>query len=217
MKNKFNIRNRYVLIGDAILVVLSVLSAYILRLELIEIFSNYYLSLFWMIGLSLVNKDHSLLFIWALPAYVDLCQHEGTAACIIAVTVASALVSVLMLVLFNNRFFISFPRSVLIIDWIQSIIFVGGLRYGLRMFAEDWNRISGYGKAASQRNVLIIGAGDAGELVAKELLKNTQLNLKPIGFLDDNPDKFKQQIHGVPVIGKLSDIPKSLKPKWSMK
>ena len=72
------------------------------------------------------------------------------------------------------------------------------------MFAEDRNRISGFGKTASQRNVLIIGAGDAGELVAKELLKNNQLNLKPVGFLDDNPDKFKQQIHGVPVIGKLA-------------
>ena len=80
MKNKFNIRNRYVLIGDAILVILSVLSAYILRLELIEIFSNYYLSLLWMIGLSLLIKDHSLLFIWALPSYVDLCQYEGIEA-----------------------------------------------------------------------------------------------------------------------------------------
>lgn len=213
MKNKFNIRNRYVLIGDAILVVVSVLSAYILRLELIEIFSNYYLSLLWMIGLSLVIKI-TVYFLFGLYRRMWIyASMKELRLVLVAVSVASALLSALMLLLFRNRYFISFPRSVLIIDWIQSIIFVGGLRYGLRMFAEDWNKISGFGKNASQRNVLIIGAGDAGELVAKELLKNAQLNLKPVGFLDDNPDKFKQQIHGVPVIGKLRDISKIIESK----
>jgi FlaA1/EpsC-like NDP-sugar epimerase len=206
MKNKFNIRNRYVLIGDAILVVVSVLSAYILRLELIEIFSNYYLSLLWMLGLSLLIK---LVVYYLFGLYRRMwiyASMKELRLVLVAVTAASALVSILMLTLFNNRFFISFPRSVLIIDWLQSIVFVGGLRYGLRMFAEGWNRISGNGKTASQKMALIIGAGDAGALVAKELLKNPQLNLNPIGFLDDNPDKYKQQIHGVPVIGKLKDI-----------
>jgi FlaA1/EpsC-like NDP-sugar epimerase len=213
MKNKFNIRNRYVLIGDAILVVVSVLSAYILRLELIEIFSNYYLSLLWMIGLSLLIKI-AVYYLFGLYRRMWIyASMKELRLVIFAVSVASALVSVLMLVLFKNRYFISFPRSVLVIDWIQSIIFVGGLRYGLRMFAEGWNRTSENGKATSQRTVLIIGAGDAGELVAKELLKNTQLNLKPIGFLDDNPDKFKQQIHGVPVIGKLRDISKIIESR----
>ncbi len=194
------------LIGDAILVVLSVLSAYILRLELIEIFSNYYLSLLWMLGLSLVIKL-TVYYLFGLYRRMWIyASMKELRLVFIAVTVASALVSALMLALFYNRFFISFPRSVLIIDWIQSIIFVGGLRYGLRMFAESWNRFSGNGRAGSQKTALIIGAGDAGELVAKELLKNSELNLKPIGFLDDNPDKYKQQIHGVPVIGKLRDI-----------
>jgi FlaA1/EpsC-like NDP-sugar epimerase len=69
------------------------------------------------------------------------------------------------------------------------------------------------GKISPQKSALIIGAGDAGALVAKELLKNPQLNLNPIGFLDDNPDKFKQQIHGVPVIGKLKDISRTIDSK----
>jgi len=189
-------------------VIVSVLSAYILRLELIEIFSNYYLSLLWMLGLSLLIKL-AVYFLFGLYRRMWIyASMKELRLVLVAVTVASALVSILMLVLFKNKYFISFPRSVLIIDWIQSIIFVGGLRYGLRMFAEGWNRIAGNGKVSSQKTVLIIGAGDAGELVAKELLKNPQLNLKPIGFLDDNPDKFKQQIHGVPVIGKLRDLSK---------
>ncbi|MDP2966192.1 MAG: nucleoside-diphosphate sugar epimerase/dehydratase [Pelolinea sp.] len=213
MKNKFNIRNRYVLIGDAILVVVSVLSAYILRLELVEVFSNYYLSLLWMLGLTLLIKLVVYYFFGLYRRMWIYASMKELQLVLVAVTIASALVSAFMLVLFANRFFISFPRSVLIIDWIQSIIFVGGLRYGLRMFAEGWNKFSGNGKISPQKTALIIGAGDAGALVAKELLKNPQLNLKPIGFLDDNPDKFKQQIHGVPVIGKLKDISKTIDSK----
>jgi FlaA1/EpsC-like NDP-sugar epimerase len=60
------------------------------------------------------------------------------------------------------------------------------------------------------KKVLIIGAGDAGALVVRELQKNPQINLAPIGFLDDNPVKFKQQIYGVPVIGSLNDLAKVL-------
>jgi len=213
MKNKFNIRNRYVLIGDAILVVVSVLSAYILRLELVEVFSNYYLSLIWMLGLSLLIK---LVVYYLFGLYRRMwiyASMKELRLVLIAVTVASALVSIFMLILFANRYFISFPRSVLIIDWIQSIISVGGLRYGLRMLAEGRNKFSGNGKISLKKTALIIGAGDAGALVAKELLKNPQLNLNPIGFLDDNPDKFKQQIYGVPVIGKLKDLSRTIESK----
>ncbi len=57
-----------------------------------------------------------------------------------------------------------------------------------------------------QRRVLIVGAGDAGALVVRELQKNPQIDLVPIGFLDDNPVKQKQQIYGIPVIGTLPDL-----------
>lgn len=212
MKPKFNIRNRYVLIGDTILTVLSVLAAYVLRLELIEVFSNYYRSLIWMLGLSLVVKLLVYYFFGLYRRMWVYASMRELRLVISAVTVASALVSFLMLILFNNRFFISFPRSVLIIDWITSIIFVGGLRFGLRMLAESGNGRNGI-KITKQRNALIIGAGDAGALVAKELQKNSQLNLNPAGFLDDDINKFNQQIHGVPVIGKIKDLAKAIETK----
>jgi FlaA1/EpsC-like NDP-sugar epimerase len=80
------------------------------------------------------------------------------------------------------------------------------------MLAESGNGRNGT-KVTKQRNALIIGAGDAGALVAKELQKNSQLNLYPVGFLDDDTDKFKQQIHGVPVIGKIKDLTKAIETK----
>lgn len=201
------------MVGDSILTALSVLSAYILRLELVEVFSNYYLSLLWMLSLSLVIKLLVYYFfglyrrMWIYASMRELRLVVG------AVTVASALVSLIMLTLFYNGFFISFPRSVLVIDWITSLIFIGGLRFGLRMLAESKNAQNGSKPSSFRKNTLIIGAGDAGALVAKELLKNAHLNLNPIGFLDDNPDKFKQQIHGVPVIGKLRDLTRTIEAR----
>ncbi len=205
MKPKFNIRNRYVLLGDAILTVLSILGAYILRLELVEVFSNYYRSLLWMLAISLILKLLVYYFFGLYRRMWIYASMRELRLVVIAVTTASMIVSAAMLLLFYNRFFISFPRSVLAIDWITSIIFVGGLRFGLRMMAESKNTRNGV-KGTTQRSALIIGAGDAGAMVAKELQKNSQLNLNPVGFLDDNPDKFKQQIHGIPVIGKLREL-----------
>ena len=63
-------------------------------------------------------------------------------------------------------------------------------------------------KKRPAKRALIIGAGDAGALVVRELQKNPDLNLNPVGFLDDNPAKLKQQIHGIPVVGSLADIGK---------
>ena len=60
--------------------------------------------------------------------------------------------------------------------------------------------------------MLIAGAGDAGGMIAKELLDNPQLGLAPIGFIDDDPTKHGHQLHGIPVLGataKLGDLVRS--------
>ncbi len=60
------------------------------------------------------------------------------------------------------------------------------------------------------KRVLVVGAGDAGALVVREMQKNPNLPLKPVCFLDDDSDKQRKQIHGIPVVGKLSDLPRTL-------
>ena len=59
---------------------------------------------------------------------------------------------------------------------------------------------------AKSKRALIIGAGDAGALVVRELQRPSQLNLIPIGFLDDDPAKQNHQIYGVSVIGKVNKL-----------
>ncbi len=210
MKIAYNIRNRHLFVGDLGLTVLSIIAAYILRLELIEIFANYYLSLIWMTGLSLIIKP-VVYYLFGLYRRMWIYASMRELRLIVAaVTTASAIISPIMLILFTNRFFISFPRSVLIIDWVTSLMLIGGSRYGLRMLAEAVNKNDALKTPTSNKHTLIIGAGDAGALVAKELLKNPTISRKPVGFLDDNPEKQRQQIHGIPVIGQLADLSKVL-------
>lgn len=207
MKIQLRIRNRHLLVGDILLIAFSIVLAYVLRLELFEAFIIIYSkSMLWMIGISILVRPIVYYFFGLYRRMWIYASIQELKSISLAVTIASVIVGLVMMILFNNKVFIGFPRSVIIIDWIQSIIFVGGLRFILRLLAES--RVSGARTniARISKKVIIIGAGDAGALVVKELLRNPQLDLDPIGFLDDNQEKLNQQIHGIPVKGTLKDL-----------
>jgi FlaA1/EpsC-like NDP-sugar epimerase len=129
---------------------------------------------------------------------------------VFAVTVASVGVSAVMIILLLTNIVRGIPRTVLAIDWLLSLIGVGGFRFMLRIIAESRIASTLANRKDKPRQALIIGAGDAGALVVREMQKNPQLNLIPVGFLDDDDAKQKHQIYGVSVIGKLSDLPRAL-------
>jgi len=129
---------------------------------------------------------------------------------ITAVTSASILVSVVMISLFSLGLFRGFPRSVLAIDWLASILAVGGLRFTFRLLAENKNNPDVAKIVGNARRVLVVGAGDAGALVVREMQKNPQINLIPVGYLDDATEKQNNQIYGIPVVGVLNDLAKVL-------
>jgi FlaA1/EpsC-like NDP-sugar epimerase len=210
MKLTLNVRNRYVLIGDFLLIIVSVIGAFELRLEFFEVFSTYYQSMLWMIGISLLFR---LIIYYLFGLYRRMWVYasiQELKTITLAVTIASLFISSSMLILYNNHFFWAFPRSVLIIDWVLSIIFAGGLRFALRVIAESGSSSPKLNKSQIGKKALIIGAGDAGALVVKELQKNPQLNIFPVGFMDDNKEKLQQQIYGVPVVGAIKDLEKAI-------
>lgn len=208
MKNKPSLSNRYVLVGDLLLAVISVLGSYALRLELGSQFFDYLPSALWMIGLALIIKP-VVYYLFGLYQRIWMyASVEELKLIVAAVTAASVLLAGGMVVALSLGAFVGLPRSVLVIDWLLSMILVGGLRFSFRLMAESRGPVASL--VAQPRRVLIVGAGDAGALVVREMQKNPQLNLQPIGFLDDNPAKQKQQIHGVPVVGTLSELPQVL-------
>ncbi len=94
-----------------------------------------------------------------------------------------------------------YPRSVFIIDWFLLIVFLGGSRFmirGLHEFTPQFFR--------SGRRVLIIGAGDAGEMIVRELRKNPDWNQLPVGMIDDDPTRRGTRLHGVPVLGNTDEL-----------
>ena len=98
-----------------------------------------------------------------------------------------------------------YPRSIFIIDSLLLIFFMGGSRLAHRLYA-------GLNHGSAGKQVLIYGAGDAGEMIVRAILNNgTGYDYQPIGFIDDNPNKVGQRIHGVPVLGQRETIPKILK------
>ncbi len=98
---------------------------------------------------------------------------------------------------------LAFPRSVIAIDAVLTMMMIGGARFTLRALRESRRpRADGMRK----RRVLIIGAGDAGELLLREIQNNPRLGYEPVGFVDDDPRKTGFQIHGVAVIGLTANL-----------
>ena len=210
MKSKPNLSNRFLFPLDLVCVIAAVLGAYALRLELGSLFFRYLPSAYWMIGVALVLKPMVYIFFGLYRRMWNYASVQELKLIVAAVSTASVFVSLAMVLLAALKAFNDFPRSVLLIDWVLSILLVGGVRFALRLLADSFSTAAGTKKAGLAKNALIIGAGDAGAIVVKELQKNPQLNLVPVGFLDDNPGKQRQQIHGIPVIGMVTDMGKAL-------
>lgn len=107
----------------------------------------------------------------------------------------------LLVVLFVFRFD-GFSRTAFVIDGVLMLLFLAGSRMAFRLFRQ---MLPSGGKHTGRR-VLIYGAGDGGELLLRELLNNRQLQLSPIGFLDDDPGKSGKVIHGLRVFAGNGDI-----------
>ena len=116
---------------------------------------------------------------------------------IVAAVAASS--GVFMLVTYSPLGPEVYPRSVFVTDALLLTIMLGGGRLSRRIYAE----LSG-GKRG--KRVLIFGAGNAGELVVRDMKTNREYGYQPIGFIDDDKNKVGRRIHGVPVLGTREDL-----------
>jgi FlaA1/EpsC-like NDP-sugar epimerase len=117
------------------------------------------------------------------------------------VTVASAL-TYLTLYAFPPNHTSRLPHSIAAFDFLLLLAFVAGTRLLARSLIERPRA----GLIARGKEVLIVGAGDAGQLMAREMQRNRQLLYTPIGFVDDDPRKRSTRIVGVRVLGTTDDL-----------
>jgi UDP-GlcNAc:undecaprenyl-phosphate GlcNAc-1-phosphate transferase len=112
-----------------------------------------------------------------------------------AKAVAAGSVASVLALLFAFRFE-GFSRAVFALDAMIFFLMLAGSRVAFRLFRQLLPA-----PAAGRRRVLIYGAGDAGELLLREMRNNLQLQYTPVGFVDDDPFKKGKVIHGLRVFG----------------
>ena len=96
----------------------------------------------------------------------------------------------------------AYPRSVIILTGVFSGLLLAGIRVAVRSFREWLHVVS-----LTARRVLVIGAGNAGELLVRDMRSSRGSQYRPVGLIDDDPIKRQMRIHGVPVVGAIKDIP----------
>jgi FlaA1/EpsC-like NDP-sugar epimerase len=127
---------------------------------------------------------------------------------------------VIVLLLYIHGF--GFSRSVFLMDGFLTFLFTAGLRIGIRSLchvvsipkgASAFRRPRFNGRSGRKKNVIIIGAGSAGEKVLREVFDTPDLEYRMVGFLDDDPAKLGRSLHGVPVLGPVEMLPRITEKK----
>src|SRR5215213_4759693 len=104
---------------------------------------------------------------------------------------------------------VSIPAGVLALYGLLMLVFLAGVRYGVHLFYE--RPLNGFRSRRDARSVLIVGAGDGGRLLLREILRNPDLGFRPVGFVDDDPRKQNARIdRGLSVLGTTEELPQVL-------
>ena len=200
-------RNRYVLAADLAAIALCVVGAFVLRLD-------------WFFGRQ-PEETRAFQFFLASALFVKplvfhgfglysrYWQYAGVRDLFVvtlAVSAASAAAAFAVAVALMAGIVPFFPRSIPAIDWLLTLAGITGIRFSIRLVADSRSTTPTVQHAAPKRRVLVVGAGDAGALVVREIQKNPQLEMQPVGFLDDHRAKLGKRIYGVPVLGALADL-----------
>jgi FlaA1/EpsC-like NDP-sugar epimerase len=168
---------------------------------------------FWLRFDGTLSPDVTALFWEALPwiigvravmfaplgLYGGLWRYTGVWDLTRIVVAVSASTLALYLSVFGHVTAPGYPRSVILLDAILLIFFVGGVRLLRRVLPSMVIRTK------SKRRVLIVGAGDAGDMIVREMRKTG--DYEPVAFVDDDEAKIGRTIHGVKVLGTCEDLP----------
>ena len=189
--------------ADVLLSMAAFFFAFLLRFEGIfpqQYYANfpYYLLIFACLNLIFLHYERLYAFSWSYVGLKELAKLWK------ALTYAAV---IFMLLIFIDRdtfgFFAGFPRSVVLLSYLMSLIFIGGLRISKRL----WSEFKMGSLPATGKPTLIVGAGRQGEHLIRHL-QNAQSVYRVIGIVDSSPTNQGISVHGVPVLGYLENIPK---------
>lgn len=214
MKKTKAIRTTLQVLFDTLIIFSSFILSFYLRgqIQLFgneDVFSRYSNYMIWYILLVVVLK---VIIFWLFGLYRRIWKYASMKD-VVAIIEALLLSSVILIGIFYllsypieipgfniNFTLVYFPRSVLIIDFLLSFILIIISRFSVRFF----NELRFGNPRTRKKRVLVVGAGDAGEMMAREMIRQRNSEYQPIGFLDDDYSKIKNSIHGIKVLGPIS-------------
>ena len=196
------------ILSDSLLFTIALTAAYLFRFELrfdqVEI-NQIKTILIWLIPLKFSVFFCFGLYrgMWRYTSIRDFWQ------LIQACVISTLLIMAVILYLYR---FQGFSRAVFLIDGILTFLLAGGLRFMIRAYFTYFqpginaDRMTVFQKRHKKR-ILIVGAGDAGEKMLREIFENKELVYDIEGFIDDDLQKQGRSIHGVPVLGVIEKLP----------
>lgn len=149
-----------------------------------------------------------LIVFWLMGLYSSLWRYAGISELlriVMGVTFGTMMVIGITLFLpdvpFLEGFEFGVPRSIYVVSWLLDLIFVGGTRFSYRALRSVKRaELLGHKK----KRALIVGAGDAGAMVIKELKEGENASYIPVAVIDDDVYKAGKRIHGVKVVGNMN-------------
>ncbi len=214
------LRGRHLLLLDLISILGAAVGAFVIRYEALVRIGPYIVhNAFFFLSVLLVRPPVYYLFglyrrWWRYASIAELAA-IAQAVVVGSLVVAGLAFGFLAPVVDGARVF---SRSVLLLEGMLNLLAIGGSRILLRLLQTHdgaRERANGRGGAgdAHPRRVLVMGAGDAGALIVREMHQNPGLGYLPVGFVDDDPAKQGAQIYAVPVLGKRQDIPRLIQER----
>ena len=194
-------RRVFVILAHLAMWTASLAGAFLLRFEFS--FPQHYLATFplWLAEVLVVRSVVHLVMglftgLWRYSSSRDLIA-------LAKASVVSTAVFALLVTLVGPH---GLPRTVVIMDWLGSVLIVGGVRFSIRAIREIAVQVA-KPLPEGRRKVLIVGAGDAGEMLAREIIRAHAARFDAVGFVDDAREKLGERIHGIPVLGKIAQVP----------
>ncbi len=194
------------IVSDACLFAIAITMAYLVRfefnLEQTEI-SQIKSILFWLVPIKIFCFLGFGLYrgMWRYTSVRDFWRLAQASALSMLLSMA--------VILYSYRFS-GYSRAVFLMDGILTFLLTGGLRMFIRSYfvAQARRKLVPvtFLEQEESKSVLIIGAGDAGEKILREIFDNDQLYYDVAGFIDDDPDKQGRAIHGVPILGPINKL-----------
>ena len=158
-----------------------------------------------------IGLEYAVLFAFGIPRYVW--RYVGLRE-VSRILVATSAATLVLLVLRAAVEIASpdvardvvLPYGVIAINFILSFLAVAGVRTVRRLVSEKWKADSRRKRSTNAVPTLLIGAGQGGVLVAKEIANRPELGIVPVGFIDDDPTKKGTLVHGIPVLGGIESV-----------